>query len=146
MLTEDQACEWRQAVKLAKHHRALGHTHIYLKHDQHDKPWHLVTEVEPGGLMRLGQSVSVWFIATHPKSGLRFRWSLDLEPREANGSGNLQIDVAGCRAVLEELPAPMAAKFRAHLERLAGATEKQAQEYLTEHRRWAKRAQELRSI
>jgi hypothetical protein len=138
--------EWARAVRLAKHYKALGQTEIYLNRDEDSKPWSFVTEMETGGMIRHGQSVSVWFRAKHQKSGLQFRWTFDLEPREANGSSTLQIDVSACRDVLRRLPAKPAEQLRQHLKVLALATRKDADEYLAAYRKWTNRAMELESI
>lgn len=50
--------------------------------------------------MRLGVSISVWFIAKDAKSGMTLRWSHDLEPREANGTGLLEINAAACHKTM----------------------------------------------
>ena len=82
---------WQEHVALAEHYLAIGQDEIYLS-DTDDLPlttfpWEFVTSIEKGSTFRHGVDVSKWFRAVHP-CGLRFRWCLDLEVRDANGTGN----------------------------------------------------------
>jgi hypothetical protein len=126
--TQTAVSQWEFAVQNAAAHKQLGQTDIYLSHDEKDFPWAHVTSVEAGGSHRLNISTSVSFRATHP-SGLTFRWSYDIEPHSANGSGHYHIDVAGCQRVLALLPMTVRREFRAYLAGCAAAVLKSANEY-----------------
>lgn len=93
--------DWKHAVKNVEAYRTAGLTEIYLDGDDLDSlPWEFVTKSLAGGLTRLGVSVSWRFEAQHP-CGLKFSWHTDLEPREANGTSFLQLDIAKIRRVME---------------------------------------------
>lgn len=106
---------YKEAVKLAKHLRAIGQTNIYLSSDTNDLPWHLATCVEPGSTHRLEIATSVNFEASDSKCGLVFRWSFDIEPVSANGKGSYEVDVHKCREVLNKLPAKVKTSFAKYL-------------------------------
>lgn len=97
---------WKEHVRLAKHYRALGQAGVYLSggDDETDRPWHLVTNVRPGGTHRLDMDTSIWFEATDPKSGLGFRWTVEIEDRDANGHGYYKINTKRLRRILAVLP------------------------------------------
>ena len=107
--------DYRQIIKKAKHYKAIGQTRIVLHSNQGEKPWHLATDCRPGGSHRLDIATSVWFTGRDPKSGLTFEWAFDIEFCTANGKGFYEIDVEGCKKVLEMLPRKTAEKFRAYL-------------------------------
>jgi len=138
--------KWARAIKLAKHYKAIGQTDIYLERDDEEKPWSFVTTSNPGGSIRMGSQISCEFRAQHEPSGLTFRWYVDLEPRAADGSGELQIDVDALRGILRKLPEKPARQFRKQLEQLAIDCKKQSDEWLNTATRMASRAREISSV
>lgn len=115
---------WKEHAKLAKHYKAIGQKEIWLS-EGNDFPWMYVDSVKPGGSHRLDIATSVWFRATHP-TGLRFSWSFDIEPRSASGKGYYEIDVKGCREILDALPERARARFREYLGECAKSVEANA--------------------
>ena len=79
----------------------------------------------------MGIDTSVWFLATEPESGIKMRWSFNIEPRSANGKGTYYIDVEGCQRVLNLLPEPSKTQFRKYLVKCANEIQKQVDELLT---------------
>jgi len=138
--------KWAQAIKLAKHYKAIGQTDIYLDRDSEEKPWSFVTAANPGGAIRMGSQISCEFRAAHAPSGLSFRWYVDLEPRDADGSGELQIDVDALREILRKLPEKPARQFRKQLAQLAIDCKKQSDEWLNTATRLASRAREISGV
>ena len=136
--------DWRRVVELAPNYLAIGNTDVYLSHSDDDYPWEWVTSCEPGGSHRLDIATSVTFRAEHP-CGLTFRWSFDLEPRSANGSGSYQIDTSGIARVLAKLPAQGAKDFRAYLLSCVEPVEKRGREYDAAAREQFGMAQQLRA-
>jgi hypothetical protein len=121
---------YKQAIENAEHLKALGQTEVsIMSNDDGEPPWHLATECEPGGSHRFDMATSVWFRGKDPETGLRFRWTFDLEPWSANGKGTYEIDTSGAREVLSALPAAAATKFRAYLADCSAKVMKQALEY-----------------
>ena len=120
--------DWKKAVEQAEHYLAVGQEEVYLDHDTKDYPWHLTTECEPGGSHRLDITTSVWFRGVDP-SGLRFRWTFDIEPPSANGKGHYQIDEKGIAHVLSKLPDKAKPSFRKYLKDCVKALEDNAQKY-----------------
>lgn len=121
---------YKDAIKNAKHHKALGTKEIYLGGDDiADKPWHLAESCESGGSHRLDIYTNVWFKGKDPKTGLQFRWSFDIEPYSANGTGSYQIDAPACRKVLALLPEKCHKAFRDYLSECAIAVRKKADEW-----------------
>jgi hypothetical protein len=123
---------WQQHVALAEHYLAIGQDEIYLS-DTDDLPlaifpWEFVTSIEKGSTFRHGVDVSKWFRAVHP-CGLRFRWCLDLEVRDANGTGTLKFDFPKLRQVLALLPAKYAKQYRESFADARKQLQKQADEY-----------------
>jgi hypothetical protein len=141
-MTED----YKEAIKLAKHYKALGMTRVYLNKDEAEKPWHLVTKCEPGGSHRLDISTSVRFFAVDPDSGLHFDWSFDIEPYEANGKGSYEIDAKACRNVLAKLPAKAAKQFREYLAECAEKVAAKGDEYFKIYQRQQADADTLRKL
>lgn len=107
---------YHKAIENHKALKAIGQTEVYLSDGGGERPWRDVTEVEPGGSHRLDMATNVWFTAIDKKTGLRFRWSFEIEPMTANGKGYYEIDVAGCRGVLGKLSSDGAKLFRAYLK------------------------------
>lgn len=119
--------DWKQAVKLAKHYKALGIEEVYLG-DKGPFPWDLVNSVEPGGSHRLDISTDVWFRANHP-CGLKFRWTFELETKDANGMGMYMIDSPNVARVMRLLPAKAKKEFAAYLGDCAERVEAKAKEF-----------------
>jgi hypothetical protein len=133
--------DWREVVEQAEHYLAIGEPQVYL-HGCTDYPWEYVTRLEPGGSHRLDMDTSVWFTAEHP-SGLSLRWTFDMEPRSANGSGSYHIDTDGVRAVLRALPTEARGLFRAYLRTCADKVQAKATEWRQIAERQATDAQTL---
>lgn len=116
------------AVANAEHYKALGIDEVYLSDDEGPFPWEFVTSCRPGGSHRLEISTDVWFTAEHP-CGMSFRWTFEIEPYSANGSGHYQIDVDKIAAALKRLPEKAAAEFRVYLAECADAVGKKGDEW-----------------
>jgi hypothetical protein len=119
--------KWKEAVKKARHYLAVGQHEIYLS-DSDEKPWALAIRCEPGGTHRLDINTDVWFYAQH-SSGLQFRWSFDIEPRSANGTGSYDIDVNAIQNVLYKLPPKVQLQFKNYLMTCIEAVENKAVEW-----------------
>jgi len=126
MWTEN--ADWREIIKKADAYKAVGQPTIYL-HGDCVFPWELVTEVKPGGGVRMGMSVGVRISALHAETGLRFEWSLDIESREANGKGSFEIDTKVCRELMAKLPAVARQQLRAYFAECAGKVQEKWQEW-----------------
>lgn len=85
---------YKKAIELKDNLLAIGEDTIWLrggmKSGRDELPWSLVTRVESGSTWRLDMPASVSFIAE--QDGLTFRWSMDLEERDANGRGVSMFD------------------------------------------------------
>jgi len=138
--------DYKQAIKLAEHYKAIGESRICLSRDESEKPWHLVTNCEPGGSHRLDISTSVRFYAVDPGTGLHFDWSFDIEPYEANGKSSYEIDARACRNVLAKLPAKTAIQFRAYLAECAEKVAARGDEYFKLYQRQHADADALRKL
>lgn len=105
------------AVENADHYIAVGQNDIYLYHDAQipAELWALVTTSEAGSSYRLNGPSSVQFRAEHP-SGLSFRWSVDFEDRDANGSGVHQFDREKIRDLILKLKPAAAKSFASFFE------------------------------
>lgn len=79
---------WQEIVEKAEQYKALGQTEHYLSAWRQDAamPWDFATKVEPGGGHRLEVATDITVTAEHP-SGMNFRWSVEMEDRDANGKG-----------------------------------------------------------
>lgn len=119
---------YKEAVAKAEAIKALDAGDIYLSNGEF--PWHIAESCEPGGSHRLDIYTSVWFRGTDEKTGLRFRWSFDIEPRSANGKGNYEIDANGCREVMEKLRGKCRSEFRRYLSECAKKVGAKAKEWL----------------
>lgn len=106
----------------------LGKGPHYLSDDDF-KPWHLVTDCKPGGSHRMELDTNVWFLAKNPSNGLEFRWSFDIEPYSANGTGSYAIDAAACRDVMTRLPITARTQFRTYLSDCADKVQKKGLEW-----------------
>jgi hypothetical protein len=96
-----QNWSFKSATEKAEHLKAIGQNEIYLS--EGELPYNLVTRCEPGGSHRIDMSTSIWFYAEDKKSGLVFRWSFDIENREANGRGYYLINVKACEEIIKKL-------------------------------------------
>ena len=92
------------------HLKALGHDRMNMNDDEPIR-WDLVTNIETGGSWRLGISTSQRVVAKHP-SGIDMVWYIDLEPRSANGTSKLQLDIDLIRDLLEKTPEHAAGELR----------------------------------
>lgn len=125
----EDSLTWQQHVEKADAHKALGHTEVYLwRRPLKEYPWHLAESCRPGGSHRFEISTDVTFYGTHEKSGLRFRWSFDIEPRSANGKPGYEIDVSAIAKVLSLLPADVALEFKDYLKIFAGKIMRRSRE------------------
>lgn len=136
---------YESATKAAEHLKAIGMTDISLWRDP-NPPWHLATSCEPGGSHRLDISTDASFYAEDPKTGLTFRWSFDIEPMSANGTGSYQINAAGCKTVLSKLRGEARAQFRAYLSACAAKVRDKGLEYQRIADRQAADAATLRDL
>lgn len=117
---------YKEAIRKSESIKNLGIEEIYLTSDF---PWTLATDCSPGGSHRLEISTSVWFYATEPNTGLKFRWSFDIEPHSANGSGKYCIDVDGVEKIISVLPDKAKKQFLEYLKDCASKVQKNADEY-----------------
>lgn len=109
---------YKRAIDLAEHYVAIGQTEIYLYDRDEEIPselWALVYSAEEGGSWRLNGPAGVRFHANHP-SGLTFKWTVDFESPDANGSGVSQFDREKLRDVIMKLPADGVKSFARMLE------------------------------
>lgn len=123
--------------------KELGLEEVYL--DDPPFPWDLAQRCEEGGSHRLNIATVVYFYATSP-SGIKVRWSFDIEPRSASGKGTYQIDAEGCRNVLSMLPEPCKTMFREYLSRCTEKVNEQANELTAEANREYAVVKALREI
>jgi len=122
--------KYQDAIANAKHLKALGQTEVSLySRDDGEPPWHLATSCEPGGSHRFDMATSVWFRGEDPETGIKFRWTFDLEPYSANGKSTYEIDARGAREVLSQLPKEAARKFREYLADCSTKVMAQAMQY-----------------
>ena len=136
---------YKEAIKNAKHLKAIGQTKVYLR-DDHDFPWEHVTSVEPGGSHRLDMATSVWFQAKDPATGLVFQLSFDIEPYTANGKGHYEIDAHACRNVMSKLHGEARKLFSDYLAGCAAKVEAKAKEWNEITRKQFKDAEILFSL
>lgn len=104
---------YNQAKSKAAALRELGQSEVYVRDDS--PPWHIADTCEPGGTHRLDMAVSARFAGTCPDTGLRIRWTFDLEPRTANGASEFVIDVEACRRVTRGLRGEALTAWRSYL-------------------------------
>lgn len=114
--------------RLAPHYKAIGQTEFYLNRED-DLPWEIATSCEPGGSHRMDISTSVSFRGEDPETGFKFRWSWDLEPFNANGKGHYEMDVAGAKNVMRQLPLPCRQSFEKYLQSCIKAVRKKGEEW-----------------
>lgn len=136
--------DYKKVVAMADHYKAIGETKVFLYRGD-DAPWEHVTSVDDGCLVRLGTTMDVRFTATHP-CGIEFSWHLDLENRDANGSGQFDFNIKAIRAAMRKLPDAPAKKFAAALKTRANALRKRAAEYQAEANNQCEQAACLENI
>ncbi|GEM_PF-3463333 len=119
---------WTEIVKKADAYKSIGQEEVYLYgQDNDDYPWEFVVSVESGGSHRFDINTDVWFRAEHP-SGLKLRWSFDIEPSNANGKGHYEIDTDGCKQVLKLLPLDARQAFQDYLTNCSQKVHEKAEE------------------
>jgi hypothetical protein len=130
MLFDEPAEDYRHVLAHADAYKTARRSRVYLDSDQGGElPWHLVTTVEPAGHRRIDMWVSFLFKATDPASGIQFVWFLDIEAKEANGSGYYQISDSQIRRTLALLPAAPREQFRTCLAECAAKVQEKWREY-----------------
>lgn len=125
-MAEKPPTELEDVISKVEHYKALGMDRVYMDRES-EIPWDLVTDIETGGTYRLGLSTSQSVIVEHP-CGLTLRWSVDLEPRSANGTGTIQIDIEKIRTMLRKCPSEVTKKLRAWMAESATTVDKHATE------------------
>lgn len=118
---------FKHAVANRDHYLAIGMSQMYL--DVGPYPWHLVTDVEPGGTHRFDIATSVNFTARVDEE-FSVRWSFDIEPHSVTGVSGYRIDVEGCEDALQRLSRVGKTKFRKLLVGCAQAVEAKGAEYM----------------
>lgn len=88
---------YEDVVRLQEHFAAIGNFSVYIyglekKEGWKNLPWDKVINVEGGGMHRLSIPIGLSFTASIDNSPVVVRWSIDLEPSEANGSSIYQFD------------------------------------------------------
>lgn len=116
---------YREAIENATALKQLGQTDIYLFSGS--KPWDKATHCEPGCSFRNGVPVSATFHAK--ESGISFRWSFDLEERDANGASLFKVDTEACRRVMASIQPVARKSFRDWLASSAAAVREKGSEY-----------------
>jgi hypothetical protein len=106
---------------------------VSLGHECPDAPWALVSRVEVGGTHRLDMDTSVNFYTE--VDGLGFRWWMDLETRDANGSGEYKLDVPRIASVLAQLSEPGRRQFAGYLAQCAEKVRARGDEIMAMARR-----------
>lgn len=86
----------------ADHLVALGEIDVYLDDDDPDLPWAEVSRIEKSRGYRLNGPTGFYAIAD--KAGLRLKWSIDFEGRDANGQPVSLFDRDRIREVMRKLP------------------------------------------
>lgn len=119
---------YAQAVEQAAALRALGaNRDVYLSKGPY--PWHLVKMCSDGGTHRIEINTDVRFTGYDSETDLTFRWSFDIEPRSANGTGSYDIDVTGCHEVLSVLRGEAREFFRLYLLEAADKVRSKGREF-----------------
>lgn len=116
-----------EAIEKADALKTIGCREIYL--NKGDLPWHIADSCEPGGTHRLDMDTSVWFSGRDAETGLRFRWSFDIEPHSANGKGSYEIDTESCLRVMRELNDGCRQEFRNYLLECSKKVKEKAEEW-----------------
>jgi hypothetical protein len=115
-----------QALKKAKSFKDIGQTDIYLFDGPY--PWAFVVKVEKGCSYRLNACTSLSFKANHP-SGLSFRWSVDIEPAEANGRSYFMMNPEVVQEIITSIPDAPRKQLKALITESAEALEQKADEW-----------------
>jgi hypothetical protein len=137
--------KWKDAVKKSAHYLAVGQSDIYLYGDSGDYPWEYAVSAEAGCTHRIDIATSISFKAQHP-SGLSFRWSFDIEGRNANGASTYEIDAKAVAAMMSKVPTKVRTQLTKYFETCADAVEKHANTYLEAANRQFGDARILRSF
>jgi hypothetical protein len=98
---------YADAIDKSDHLIALGQTTVYLRDGVY--PWAVASDIEVGGSYRFNGPAGVYVVAK--LQGLTFKWSVDFEKREANGTGYSLFDRERLRDVMMKLPEPARLKF-----------------------------------
>lgn len=101
----------------------LGHKNVWLRYGAEDYPWHIAETVKAGNSYRMSMPTCFQVTGEH-ESGLEFSWSVDIEPREANGTGTFQIDSDRLLEIAARLPASPRAQLAVFLQEVADLVEK----------------------
>jgi hypothetical protein len=104
----------------------FGVSPVYLRGSA---PFEVAESCEPGGTHRLDIATSVWFYGTHPGTGIRVRWSFDIEPTFASGTGSYAIDTEACREAVRGLRGSAREQFREYLAECATKVRARGDEY-----------------
>lgn len=101
--------EWiyEDAKSKAAHFKALGERDVWCVEAGY--PYSKVTDVQDGGSVRLG--IPVLYRLSFVEDGLRFTLRVEIEPKDANGSGTLSIDRRLIRELFSKLPVEARAQF-----------------------------------
>ena len=117
---------YKRVKKHAKALKEIGFDDIYL--DNGPYPWEHVIKCESGGSHRLGMYTNFWFTAIEPGVDIEVRWSFNIEPQSANGSGTYQIDSLGCEEVMGKLNGKARKMFQDYLLECGSKVKHQARE------------------
>ena len=134
-----------EELEAIEHHKALGNTSVHLPHTVEDQPWDRVTLVKPGGTHRLDMETSLRFEYAHPE-GVTFSWFIDVESRDANGSGSYRFEVERLAQILAKLPAPAAKQMQEYLARAADTVQAKGDEWMSIVQKQYGDAEVLRSL
>lgn len=93
---------YTQAVEKAAHFIALNQTTVHIDDAAPDTPWDRAHSIECGGSYRFNGPTNFYVIAE--AAGLTFKWSVDMEGRDANGRGVTLFDRDRLREVARKLP------------------------------------------
>ena len=119
-----------QFRQLAEHYKAIGQEEIYLYkpslEDLRESLPH-ATWLETSGMYRHNVCVSVYVLCEDP-SGLTFRVNVDLEEKDANGTGALRLNIKFLSIVGDLLPTPIRAKLTTVLNTCLNELRKQQEE------------------
>lgn len=91
---------YEKALKNAAHYIAIGENEIYLQDEPF--PWIAASDIEEGSGRRFNGPTGFYVIAV--VEGLKFKWNVDFEGRDANGRGVSVFDRGRLRDVAGMLP------------------------------------------
>ena len=109
--------KFSEIMALKEHYKAIGETSFYLDNDDPSLPWERAFSIEPGGLWRFNTPVS-FRVETCLIDGFTFKWSVDIEPRDANGKGYLDVDTQRMMLVYNKLPKELRPQFVAFFDQV----------------------------